>query len=153
MANKNNNKQANKANKANKVTAKVTAKEVNNLRKRISEEHKTLRGAIKEVTATDIDLSKREREILAYIGLSKGASDKKRSEAYGKIYTHTPYAYIDKDGKKRPANRHSRKHENGTTTTYYTARSESGWTRNRVLEAIRVVSGDKKQEIVVIEEA
>jgi hypothetical protein len=129
--------------------AQVTANEVNNLRKRLNEEHRTISGAIKEVTSTELDLTKREKELLTFIGLHKGASNKVRSEAGSKIYANTRYYYISAEGKECPADRRTRKDANGKNTFYYVARET--WSRKKVLEAIRVITGDEEREKVTIE--
>lgn len=132
-----------------KNTASVTRKEVTNFGKRLTAEHRTIAGAIKEITSTELTLTKREGELLAFIGLSKGASNSKRSEAGSKIYANTRYYYINADGKECPADRHTRKGANDKNEVYYTARET--WSRGKILEAIRVITGDDEREKVTIE--
>lgn len=134
------------------TSTNVTAKATNNLASNLRNQYATLTGIVKAASLAD-DLTKEDKSLLAVVGISGRMSKDERQAVAGKLYDQSLYYYTDLEGKKHPADRRTRKNEEGKTVAYYVARKKEGWTFKKLSEAIRVVSGSKEQKMVEIEES
>lgn len=133
-------------------SANVTAKATNNLASTLRKQYATLSGVVKAASLAD-DLTKEEKALLAVIGISGRMSKDERQAVAGKLYSLSLYYFTDLEGKKHPADRRTRKNEEGKTVAYYVARKKEGWTFGKLCEAIRVADGSKEQKMVEVEES